>query len=335
MSICLSNSNFFQDGLGAQIQRRFEVYLMAKEFGLNFNYLPIENFDSNYGDGLPTIESRENEIALLEDIHNLKSFSCSHTKHIDVLSQDFIHKILTGSYRSKFALNLLKFFSALLNLHFRFYIDEPHKIRWDISGALKKYMLSKKTEKVGRKNVKIVLHLPWARASLQKDRAIPIYWYTKILDFVLKNLDLKNMKYELNIHTDAGSNLDSTKEVNWLSSATTDYFVGNNNSEFLEGKGFANIDVEKVFSNYKIKHIFRNIPPSQVWQDFADADVLILSNSSLSHVGALLNSSFTIGFIPKRNAYPLLDIHPISLSSDEMIQELKSEFFKIKWDLNN
>ena len=316
MSVCLTNATDIEDGLGAQLQRRLEIYLLSNYLGINFHFHEIKNFDSNYGDGMNTEKDRKKVLKQCRDLLPFLYVSSNIDEFYEFeFLNNFIRKLKWRNICK--SLKIINLFSNFLHVNLLIRFSFPHKMDLNRELLLRKIPKSKPKIGVNRK-ISIIMHIPWARASLLPDRKMPIEWYTETLQTIVQFLESRRLKYNIVIHTDSSPNLDSAEKQNWISDITTNYWKSTGNEKFLNGYGYAFIDMQKIFSNFRNSKIVVNVDPIQVWEDFAKSDILIVSNSSFSFIGAIVAKHRILGFIPDRNPSPISDIVPLAISGNNV-----------------
>ncbi len=326
MSVYLTNSIDLMDGLGAQVQRRLEIYFLSRHLGVNFSLLPISNFDSNYGDGL---RNQYEKAVELSRIHNFFPIETKNNNPDEMINSALVDKFISNlSWRKlTIAIRLINVFSKILRRNVLVTLPKPHKLNLRMDKLLEN--LDLKEQKTPNSEVEILIHLPWARNSLLPDRYVPLKWYKDLLHIITTFLEDHKIKYKIIIHTDASPNLDRQKEEIWVSPETQEYWKSSGNVPFIESLSYANLNVDLEFQDFKNLTILQNITPAQVWKTFFNKSILILSNSSLSHVGAMLHNNYIVGFIPDNKPYPLPRILPLNKSeidSSIILSTLQKKF---------
>lgn len=311
MSVCLINSVDIEDGLGAQLQRRLEIYYLAQHLRIGYHFLQIVNFDSNYGDGMQTIQEKDEATKQIANLVPFLTHKCIFRKHLEV---DFLSKKIEklGWRNMCIALRVLNSISNFFKIHLLIRLSNPHKLKIDreiIFQNITNIEPNLKEEDF----LQIVIHLPWARANLLPDRKIPIEWYLDILESIIAFIEEYTIRYRITIHTDAMPNLDSDKKQIWTSNATQKYWKESGNKNFITNSNYSFLDIEELFKKYSNLEVIVNVNPIRVWNDMANGNILILSNSSLSHVGAIIANKCSLAFIPNRNPYPMQRLIPINL----------------------
>lgn len=313
------------------MQRRLEVYYLARYFNFGFRMLPVTNFDSNYGDGLNSDRDKLNEINLISSFFPFLNESCTHQSHCNL---NFISKIfskLKWLHLTKM-LKICKYISFLVPYHFLIRVPMPSKIDLNRTELYRNLSLAKSEPQIP---IKITIHLPWARTSLLPDRAVPLKWYLQTLSSICRFLKDNDFDYSISLHTDAGLNLDNNKIQSWVSKETEHYWNNSNLGDFTKNTGYAHLDVESIFSDYSNIEIFQNITPTQVWAQFKNSDILILSNSSLSLVGAIYCLDYCVGFAPgNKETHPMPRFLSLDVDSPNefIIYKHLSEYFLYKND---
>jgi hypothetical protein len=288
MSLCLGyDANAMQDGAGAQIQRIIAIEAISSFLNVGYCHQQILAIDSNYGDGLDDLQSKQKFIKQLNSYLNFSDYSCCHERHTR------INFILLPRFE-RFFLPLLRFLKICLSRRKRSYlylISNPYAGIRNHEGI---YNLVRMRHGVHvdnkSKKLSIKIHLPWAGigAGQLSDRKISLKWYKDILEFL--NNRLTDLGYEcvFTFHTDGIRGLKSNLLSLGVSQKTQDYWRENN----LLSDGHLNwsyIDISSEFNFLPNVVVKFGISPIEVWDDMSKGDVLVLAKSSLSFVAGLLN----------------------------------------------
>lgn len=290
MSICLGyDSEYLQDGAGAQVQRLLAIEALSCFFNVGYHHKEILSIDSNYGDGINDLNSKQQFIKDLNRYLNFSDFSCCHIKHTSI-------KFSLWPRLDRFFIPILYLLKFCLNGRGRNYLLNISNPYPGLRGHGDIYNLVRSRHGTSNRNLSkkfcIKIHLPWANigAGQLPDRKISLKWYKAILQKLNSQLTELGFECTFTFHTDGIQGLKPDLLSLGVSQKTQQYWSENN----LLADGNLNwsyIDIESEFNFLPNKDIKYDISPIEVWDDMADGDVLILAKSSLSFVAGLLNIS--------------------------------------------
>ncbi len=300
--IITTNGCGYFDGAGAQVQRILSVVAFSKHFGFSYTLTPIQKVE------IQPLDDITSELHLTEEITGLNSWIC---RRFEIsINEDLEGYRLIKNPRD-FFITVVTIFLSLVFSH------SQRKEKLIFSDA---YFLTKRKPKVwkllalhsdikernqgSQRNLVAHVHLRISTFSSLGDRYIPIEYYRKIMDDLVlktrKNLD----KLEFVIHTDFNSPI--TDKEFFLNHATPEslkYWVklGILKPNFevdLEIISAARRELNELLTAYSGAHLFKGKTWASEWESMADADWLLISKSSFSLIGALLNQSGIV-FAPK------------------------------------
>ena len=278
-----------QDGSGAQVQRIFAIYSLAKFIGVKYAHHEVIEVDFNPGDGINThgemrdhISKLNNFIRFLDESKPvnpiLKSISFRHIFKFRIFNMIFF------AYK--------KVESAMKKRDFLYLISNPYSLieRYPQAYANVKNIVPTSSARVFEEKISIQLHVGRAKVSENhlSDRFTPDDWYLGILDTLISKITAAGKEYEILIHTDV-----STEKI-WkvplgANQQTMKYWE---DSGIIDNEGRLELQDSSVlsgFKKYQDLSIVSNIDPISAWQVMSKADVLLIGKSSFSFVGALLN----------------------------------------------
>ena len=301
MSVCIQyNSEKWNDGCGAQVQRIAAIYSIAKEFKLNFVHSRIRWFESNPGDGFSNKEQMDRFIVSLNKFLKLENHICLHT-----------HKRRNFTYRRVFRFRLTtRVFFFIQKVYFRvtrqnvlYSIDNPYllienypDIYKHFSNEFAKSLTDKILVEQNRK-FSVHLHIRTDKEGnkLMKARHVELQFYVDLL----QKLEQINRHFGINakvvVHTDA-----PIEETKWypiqITEETAKFW---RESGVMSDSGYIElnpINFSGILPFVEDLEILRLADPLTSWSRMSAADVLVMNKSSFSFVGALLNSNgFKIG----------------------------------------
>ena len=290
MTFCLGyDVNRLNDGAGAQLQRILVVEGIAHLLKAGYFHQDITSIDSNYGDGLNSLESKRKFIDELNAYLNFKDFSCQHEYH-QKINSTLVHK--SGALM----LPLLRVYRIILSKRRKNYlllIQDPYSVarkKIEVYDCVRnRHKFATQNRKNGKK-VSVKIHLPWAGIGKGQlsDRKISIDWYKSLLG----HLDsiLREARYEVvyTFHTDGIRGLKDDLISLGISEETRGYWT---DKGLLQDKTFnwSYIEIEEEFCFLENIEIKFGINAIEVWDDMKVADILVLTKSSLSNIAGLLN----------------------------------------------
>jgi hypothetical protein len=291
-----------QDGSGAQIQRLIGIRAVAERYRLGYLHTEIKNLTITQLDPFQTPRALSRYLTKL----NNRFYFSSTSKH------PYDKEIWLTNLSRKEILNYV-LFSFIKNESILLHITMPyHSI--DHRPDLYK-LASKKLEWFSshsyKDNVKkmIVIHLRLGADPKHIDpgksfpRSLSLHYYEKILNELLSSDDFNKQDYEIVILTDAPEMTTfypiqgEFQRKQW---AEAGYRIKNGKTKIT---GF---DLKRsAFANYEGLRIIRGGDPLRSIELMAQADVLIMSKSSFSYVGGILNEKGIV-YYPARFWHPPL-----------------------------
>lgn len=298
------DNQVLQDGSGAQIQRILGIAGIAKFLRLGYFHSGISGLHITWSDPFQTPQEVDSYLNELNADFNIPSDANSNFDlelRINYLTPKYLAKYyLIGLFTRKRI--LLKVFSP-----YYFTDKSPNLYNFAVSE------LFKQTE-LNSNKIKIVVHVRFANLiskkfhpDYTKGRILDENFYISILDEILDEIsnsanDTQNT--EINLH------VDSPPEVFRYLPKTEQIQVWRDFGYEMEGN-YLLIESFKIeqtaFHKYRNCKVLYGLSPMEAWKDMQNADYLIISNSSFSYVGALLNKygkvfcSMTHQHKPKKN----------------------------------
>lgn len=279
-----------QDGSGAQVQRIFAIYSLAKFVGVKYANERIVELDYNPGDGINTQSEMREYIVKLNNF--LRFLDESRPINPIVKSITFVHFFKYRIFNIIF-FGLKKIQSLIRKRDYLYLISNPYLLieRYPQAYTNIKNILPNSSARKYQDKISIQLHVGRAKVSQthMSYRFTPDEWYLGILDNLISKITTAGKEYEILIHTDVSA------EKIWkvpmgANQETIKYWK---DSGIIDSEGRLELQDSSVlsgFEKYQNLSIVSNIDPISAWEIMSKADVLLIGKSSFSFVGALLNN---------------------------------------------
>jgi hypothetical protein len=293
--ISVSNWIDYEDGAGAQTQRILSIISLAKHYEFCFELNPIKNIE------VQPLDHINSEAILKSEIIALNSW----------ISEKFSVRTRDGSHDYQKIKNSREFFAAVFSVFLsEIFTSNSETKRLMIKDA---YFLTKQKPNVwglviptsSKTNIRddskinhvAHLHFRLSTFSPSGDRFIPIDYYKKILDRLVSHTSEQGRKIKFVIHTDFNNPVTDSKF--FLAHATPQslkYWVnlGLLTHDFevdLNIINNAREQLNQLLSGYNDVDLYEENTWASEWESMASADWLVISKSSFSLIGALLNKS--------------------------------------------
>jgi hypothetical protein len=318
MGVYLTYDNLTtQDGSGAQVQRIFAIYSLAKKLKIEYLHSQILEIDFNPGDGVSTLEEMlvyKNK--LNESLSFLSTERIEDSNRINLKFQNLRLFLNIGTlhiiyYRLFFW--LYKSWSIVTKKNYVFVVRNPYPLMDKIPNSYwyVKNLIPVTEVKQSKEIFSIHLHLFRTRVSksVQKERYTEDCWYFSILDQLSKILESRAVDFEIVLHTDIGNNA-FWEMPSGSNKQTVEYWKAAGVK--IDGQFMATptLDVLDEFKKFKNLRIVSGIDAIEAWKLISRADVFIMGKSSFSFIGAIYNNNGIIitpkFFIPKLNSWYLV-----------------------------
>jgi hypothetical protein len=297
MGVYLTYNNLaLKDGSGAQVQRIFAIYSLAKKMKIGYLHSQILEIDFNPGDG---VSNHEKMMQYKEKLN----------ESLDFLSTERIE----NEFRINFKLQRFRVFLNMSALHFIYYrlfflsykfrhkitkknyvfvISDPYPLISKIPNSYLhvKHIMPVTDDKQSKKMFSIHLHLFRTRVSrsVQKERYTEDTWYLSILDQLSEMLKSNSIDFEIVLHTDINEN--AFWEIpSGSNKQTIEYWkaAGVNISGQLMAT--PQLDILNEFKRFRNLKIVSGIDAVEAWKLISQADIFLMGKSSFSFVGAIYN----------------------------------------------
>lgn len=285
------DNQWIKDGSGAQVQRIFAIYSIAKFIGVQYANQQIVDIDFNPGDGINThVQMRE----YIGKLNNFLSFLGTTTLANPILKR--IRFVYSFRYKelNRIFFAFKKIQSTMIKRDYLYLIRDPYSFieRYPQAYTNVKSIVPIFSPKICQEKISIQLHIGRAKVSEDHmpERFTTDDWYFRILDKIIATISIVGKEYEILIHTDLSAEK-IWKVPTGANQGTLKYWK---DSGIIDSEGRLKLQDLKVlsgFSKYKNLSIVSNIDPISAWQIMSEADFLIIGKSSFSFVGALLNSN--------------------------------------------
>lgn len=291
------DNEIIQDGVGAQIMRIIAIRAISQHFKLGYLHTGVKNLTVTQLDPFQNQQEIDQYIFSLNEIFKLASVNINNAKEEYQIYNLTRKDLLIYGLR---AMLLRK--KILLKITIPFYITNRYpKALKNVSKLLPDFRLNQTQDKR-----KVVIHFRAGADPKHIDpgkseaRFIPIDYFDDIVSKIRKQNP--NLEFEVCLLTDAppqaihysplAEQLEKWKE--------TGYKIENGSIEIKP------LDLKA--SNLQRIPGFRVIhggDPVEAVREMASADYLLMSRSTLSYLGAILNKSGTIIYPPRFGATPL------------------------------
>ena len=298
--IQFANSYGYADGAGAQVQRILSLLALAKKYDIAFYLNPIKSVE------IQPLDYFNNEEQLGKNIHQVNEW----------LSNNFGSRLITNCTSIQNVSGPVQLIRSLFSIYLRnrlgihvgctrltlldsyFYL-RVYPATWEL---LRK---EKSQSTIKRENEKTVhIHLRLSTFTQSSDRKVTMAYYENILRELYLRAKLENFVLKVLIHTDfLGTPSENTFFMNHAVPESLKYWVDlgilqkdySINDDLIDG---ARSSLEKFLGSYPGSTIFSDTSWISEWASMASGDFLIVSKSSFSLVGGILNASGVV-FAPK------------------------------------
>lgn len=324
MDVYLTYDNLAsQDGSGAQVQRIFAIYSLAKKLKIEYLHSQILEIDFNPGDGINTLEEMSvYKNKLNESLSFLSTERIENGNRINLKFRSLRLFLNVGTlhvvyYRLFFS--LYKSWSKVTKKNYVFVVSDPYPLINNIpdSYLYLKDMLPVTNNLQPKEVFSIHLHLFRTRTNklVQKERYTADNWYLSILGQISHILKNHLIDYEIVLHTDI-SNSSSWKIPFGSNKQTVEYWKAAGVD--IDGQFMATptLDVLSEFKRFSNLKIVSGINAIEAWKLMSQADIFIMGKSSFSYVGAIYNENGIVitpdFFIPPLSSWYLVkdDLSP-------------------------
>lgn len=329
--LAIKNRNNQKDGSGAQVQRIFSLYIYAKTIKAQFIYSKIEGIEVQHGDPFSSKEDLVNFLFNLNsEIENVVS-SHSSTSRFNTGSK-YSEIEMDSSFISIFF--LIPVFRLLAPI-FRKPILVTMNDCYKYSNLFPKSFKLLYPRKVNANHIqngliKLQIHIRMSTLSKQSDRYVPASFYLDWIDFIDSFCRSNGLKLSIGVHTDCDvRNLNLNLIKDNVTKSTLNYWK---TIEILNEHGEFNFEIldnyQKLIDTleltFKSIDFYTGLNPLESWRIMRNSNVLIISKSSFSFVGALLSpGSIIIG--PKMSTKG----RPNWIISDQLNSSSKRRFQKL------
>ena len=300
--LCVTYDNSFMcDGAGAQIQRIASIYGIAKKYHCKFAKTKIIEIDSNPGDGIKSVKSKDKFIMQLNEILVYPLGDCSHSNHSIVNPK--LNWLVTrySWYRQWIFINNLLHLRTRRPLISMNHTMLSRSIPPDVFSHYPNKIKSNPNYRMWKTNKsEFEIQVQLSAAKVDKIRMPERYLDIQKINVIVKKAKILNPNWKVLVHTDVGLNQEKWKAIGNQSQETLSYWKSRGIIED-SGKIVLNrINLIKEFDDGLIDKVISGISPLDVWRIMVNSKILICGKSSLSFVGALLaNSPDSVILFPK------------------------------------
>jgi Uncharacterised nucleotidyltransferase len=259
------------DGLGSQLQRIYGLYALSRALDLKYVHTPLGQVD--YQGLMPLLAGRADpDLAA-----RCNSFFALPSDDFDL---DGCERLLVGSLNGKQIEQYRRYAAAsgrpvLLRAHEAYGYTDPHPEAYLAVRAVSPYRDFRREGPI-----RICIHVRRGDRVLSRDpRLLSNAYYVRACAAVLNALHKQRVSFVVRLHTEA------PPRPCTVHPGLSGMFVDINEPSKLDSAA-RSLEEFKALPNLTI---VLNVEPREAVDDFATADVLILSCSCLGYVGGLLN----------------------------------------------
>lgn len=285
------NSDVLQDGYFSQVQRQMAIYAIARRYSFSYHYTPISKLTITPLDPYQTESDMKNYISKYNRIYNfVESSEKFHFTKVVEIHTPTLYSIFKEGFRSIFCRGkvLIK-----IVIPYRIIEKSPEIYSYAVDRVLPNF-------KPEKNKFKLVMHIrkgfseSHITAGENSARALSTQYFLDVLKFIFDS-NLQSQFTSLTIVTDAPEN-----DFHYIPVSEQKHILEEFN--YLESKegikvfGHSFDEIKKYFPGEI--NIIRGGDAQAAVSIMMVADCLIMSRSSMSYVGALLNTTGTIYYPP-------------------------------------
>ncbi len=287
------------DGAGAQLQRIASIYSLAIALGLDFSSQKIGSVEVQHGDPF---------LSELDVKNFVTSFNQLAAPLTTKILGDSPKVVKMDSRPSRFFAGILwqALLSSLMKRPIVVQLVDAYgftNFHPDLYRVFTQKMNSIENANLKREQkdlVDIQIHIRSSTLKYGSERYLDPEAIFSCLTNVISNKSLRGFEVTVGIHTDCWTEPAGTELIsNHVTSETLEYWklLG-----IVDDQGKVNRDqinigrelIERIKSTYPKVIVYPQQSPIDAWRIMAEADVLIISKSSFSFVGGLLNPNAEI-----------------------------------------
>jgi Uncharacterised nucleotidyltransferase len=259
------------DGLGSQLQRIYGLYALSRALAIKYVHTPVGQVD--YQGLMPLLAGRNDP----DFAARCNSFFALPSDDFDL---DSCERLLVPNLNEKRIEQYRRHAAAigcpvLLRAHLPYGYTDPHPEAYLAVRAVSPY---RDFQREGP--MRICIHVRRGDRVLSRDpRLLPNAYYLRACEAVVDALEKQHVSFVIRLHTEAPSRPCTVYP------GFRGLFVDMNEPSTLDSAA-RSLEEFKVLPNLTM---VLNVEPKEALDDFATADVLILSCSCLGYVGGLLN----------------------------------------------
>jgi hypothetical protein len=301
--LAITNQNNQKDGSGAQVQRVFSIYIYAKMIRAQFIYSKIEAMEVQHGDPFSSKEDLLNYLDKLNsEIENIVSNHASPSR-FNTGSRYSEIKMDSNFISIFFVIPFLRLLAPILRKPMLLTMGDCYKFSNLFPKSFDHLYPSTFNENAIQNSlVKLQIHIRMSTLSKLSDRYVPASFYLDWIGFMDSFCRRNGLKLSIGVHTDCDiTNLNLDLINGNVTESTLNYWknieilnqCGEFNFEILENYQVFIDALEQAFGNIDF---YVGLDPLESWRIMQKSNVLIISKSSFSFVGALLSpGSIVIG----------------------------------------
>jgi hypothetical protein len=281
------------DGTGAQIQRILGVYALCKRFNIPYFHSGISKLIITPLDPFQTELELRNYLIRVNEYFNLPS-------DIEMSKDRTLKQLQTLSKITLFKIRILNMFN--FGRYYLIAVADPLQVINQIPDTYKwasKSLISLKSESASKK---IVLHYRRGSNTLDilpgesKPRGLPNSWYLKVLRKYVEMYRDLGIDFTIEILTDMPKSSFVYQPKDFQMNMWSYEPRFKNGRIEIMGEDIRNTVFSGIEGDLTVRH---GGDPLQGLIAMGEADILIMSRSSYSYVGGLLNSGGTVVYPPE------------------------------------
>jgi hypothetical protein len=285
------NSNVLEDGYFSQLQRQMAIYAIARRYGFSYHYTPISNVTITPLDPYQTIAEVNNYISKCNETYNFAESSAQikFTRTVEIHTPT-LYSIFKEGFRSIFCSGkvLIK-----IVIPYRIIEKAPENYSYAVDHVLPNF-------KPVKNRSTVVMHIrkgfleSHVTPGENSPRALSTQYFIAVLKYISES-NLQSQSTSLTIVTDAAEEDFYYMPVSKQKNKWEEFnYLEDINGVKVSGHSFKEI---KDYFPGEI-NIIRGGDAQAAVSLMRVADYLIMSRSSMSYVGALLNTTGTIYYPP-------------------------------------
>ena len=293
--VALEVNNNQHDGAGAQVQRIASVFSLAKAIGIEFDFQQIMNIEVQHGDSY--LDENDLQFFVADLNEWLKPLSIDKNEMLSISLQisssgfKLFFALLWSLITSSFSQRTVK-----LQIPDAYWLTNRYPELYKYFGQTMNLNDSKEVFSTTDETIDIQIHIRASTLKKGSERYLEPESVLACLSDIYASKKLNKSNCTINIHTDCWlESTDNELVLRHASSETMEYWK---KLGIIDSQGAIDKDliatglelIEKINASYPNVAVYPPQSPINAWNTMALADVLLISKSSFSFVGAILNT---------------------------------------------